>query len=89
MISEIISILEKKDRPFLSNIFYIIGGIIMFVVFSLHVLPLKFNIPLLNNFDIKHKLTKDEPIIVITLFMIFVYFIVYVSRTVLLYFSKK
>lgn len=89
MISEIISILEKKDRPFLSNIFYIISGIIMFVVFSLYVLPIKFNIPLLNNIDIKHKLTKDEPIIVITFFMIFAYLIVYVYRTVLLYFSKN
>lgn len=61
----------------------------MFVVFSLHVLPIKFNIPLLNNIDIKHKLTKDEPIIVITFFMIFAYLIAYVSRTVLLYFSKN
>lgn len=89
MINEIISLLEKKDRPFLSNIFYIISGIIMFAVLLLYILPFKFNVPLLNSIDIKLKLTNDELIVKITTIIVIVYIAIYVLRKILLRFSGK
>ena len=89
MINEIIRLLEKKDRPFLSNIFYIISGIIMFAVLLLYILPFKFNVPLLNSMDIKLKLTNDELIVKITTIIVIVYIAIYVLRKILLRFSGK
>lgn len=89
MVNELVDILNDKNRPFLSNIFYVISGIVLFIGFMFFILPIEFNIALLNNMKIDQNITNSEPIIVITTVITILYIVVFILRKIYICCSNK
>jgi len=89
MINQIVELLEKKDRPYLSSIIYFICGIIMIIVSFIQVLPVKINIDYFNNIDFEAKLDDNSYIVILTLVLWILYVIMFVIRRVAIHFSNK
>ena len=89
MINQIVELLEKKDRPYLSSIIYFICGIIMIIVSFIQVLPIKINIDYFNKIDFEAKLDDNSYIVILTLVLLILYVIMFVIRRVAIHFSNK
>lgn len=72
MLKEIFDIVEKKERPTLSKLIYLLTGMIMLTGIFLKIAPFKLSIPFLENL-VNH--IKDNSAIVIILFWVWIIYI--------------
>ena len=62
-IKDVIDLLEKKDRPYASNIIYVICGLILITLYTIKDLQISIDSDFFNKVALREKLT-DTSIIV-------------------------
>lgn len=79
MLKEIFDIVEKKERPTLSKLIYLLTGMIMLTEIFLKIAPFKISIPFLENLVLVNHIEGNSPAVII----LFWVWVIYISSLVL------
>ena len=88
-IKDVIDLLEKKDRPYASNIIYVICGLILITLYTIKDLQISIDSDFFNKVALREKLTDTSIIVQIASTLWVAYITMYIIRYIFLRLSKK
>ena len=88
-IKDVIDLLEKKDRPYVSNIIYVICGLILINIYTIKDLQISINSDFFNKVSLREELTDTSDIVQIASTLWVAYITMCIIRYIFLYLSKK
>ena len=88
-IKDVIDLLEKKDRPYVSNIIYVICGLILITIYTIKDLQISINSDFFNKVSLREELTDTSDIVQIASTLWVAYITMCIIRYIFLYLSKK